>query len=64
MMGMAYLVSICIETLKTDSGYILEKEFIEFIFMNPLMVLLLDLISLSGHSYVLLWISYHYNPIK
>ena len=25
---------------------------------------LLDLISLSGHSYVLLWISYHYNPIK
>ena len=25
---------------------------------------LLDLISLSGHSYVLLWINYHFNPIK
>ena len=34
------------------------------IIMRVSMKKLLDLISLSGHSYVLLWISYHFNPIK
>ena len=33
-------------------------------FIRDCMEEVLDLISLSGHSYVLLWISYHYNPIK
>ena len=35
MMSMADPVAIGVETLKTDSGCPLEKEFIELIHMNP-----------------------------
>ena len=39
-------------------------ESLEKLMGERYMKVLLDLISLSGHSYVLLWITYHYNPIK
>ena len=35
MMSMVDHVAIGVETLRIDSGYSLEKEFIEFICMNP-----------------------------
>ena len=35
MMSMSDLVAICVETLMIDSGYSLEKEFIELIRLNP-----------------------------
>ena len=35
MMSMADLIAIGVETLKIDSEYSLEKEFIELIHMNP-----------------------------
>ena len=41
MMIMANLIAIDVETQKIDSGCSLEKEFIELIRMNPLMVLYL-----------------------
>ena len=40
-MSMADPISINMETLRIDSGCSLDKEFIEFIYMNPLMVLYL-----------------------
>ena len=39
MMSMTNHVSIEVETLRIDSEYSLEKEFIELIRMNPLMVI-------------------------
>ena len=41
MMSMANPIAICVETLRIDSGCSLEKEFIELIRMNPLIVLYL-----------------------
>ena len=41
MMSMADPIAIGVETLRIDSGCSLEKEFIELIHMNPLMVLYL-----------------------
>ena len=38
MLSMADLVAIGAETLRIDSGCSLEKEFIEFICINPLKV--------------------------
>ena len=35
IMSMTDLVAISVETLRIDSGYYLEKEFIELIYMNP-----------------------------
>ena len=35
MMSMADPIAIGVETLRIDSGYSLEKEFTEFIRMNP-----------------------------
>ena len=39
MIRMADLVAIGVETPRIDSGCSLEKEFIELICMNPIMVL-------------------------
>ena len=39
MMSMVDLVVIGVETLSIDSGRSLEKNFIELIHMNPLMVI-------------------------
>ena len=41
MMSMADPIAIGVETLRIDSGWSLEKEFIELICMNPWMVLYL-----------------------
>ena len=41
MMSMADPVAISVETLRTDSGCSLEKEFTELIRMNPLMLVYL-----------------------
>ena len=35
MMSMVDLTAICVETVKIDSGYSLEKEFTKLIHMNP-----------------------------
>ena len=35
MMSKANLIAIDVETLRIDSGFSLEKEFIELIHMNP-----------------------------
>ena len=35
MMSMADPIAICVETLRIDSGYSLEKDFTELIRMNP-----------------------------
>ena len=40
MISMADPVAIGVETLSIDSGCSLEKEFIELIHMNPLMVII------------------------
>ena len=40
MMSMADLVAIGMEALKIDSGCSLEKEFIELIHMNPLIIII------------------------
>ena len=42
MMSMTDLVAIGEETLKIDSGCSLEKEFIELIHMNHLIVIILN----------------------
>ena len=41
MMSMVDPIAIGVETLRIDSGCSLEKEFIELICMNPLMVIYL-----------------------
>ena len=38
MISMVDPITIGVETLRIDSGCSLEKEFIELIYMNPLMV--------------------------
>ena len=53
MMSMADLVAINVETLRIDSGCSLEKEFIELICINPLMVLYLSVNQVdSCHDFV------------
>ena len=42
-MNMAYLVTIGVETLRIYNGCSLEKEFIELIYINPLIVLYLTI---------------------
>ena len=39
-MSMADHVAMGVETLRIDSGCSLEKEFIELIHMNPLMIII------------------------
>ena len=39
MMSMTDILAICVETLRIDSGYSLEKEFSELICMNPSMII-------------------------
>ena len=39
IMNMNYLMAISVKTLMIDGGYYLEKEFVELIRMNTLMVL-------------------------
>ena len=43
MMSIVDLVAIVVETLRIDNGCSLEKEFIEFIYTNPKMVLYLTI---------------------
>ena len=43
MMSMTDLVAISVETPMKDSGCSLEKEFTKFIYMNPLIVLYVNL---------------------
>ena len=53
MMSMANLVSIRMETLRIDSGYSLEKEFMRLIYISLLMILYLTVNQVdSCHSYV------------
>ena len=40
MMSIADLVAIGVETLRIDSECSLEKVFIEFIYINPLMIII------------------------
>ena len=40
MISMVDLVAIAVETLRIDSGCSLEKEFIELIPMNPLILII------------------------
>ena len=42
LMSMAELVANGVETLRIDSECSLEKEFTEFIHMNPLMIIILN----------------------
>ena len=39
-MSIADPIAISVETLRIDSGYSLEKEFTELIYMNPWMVII------------------------
>ena len=53
MISMADLVAIDVETPRIDSRCSFEKAFIEFIHMNPLMVLYLTINQVdSCHSFV------------
>ena len=57
MINMVDLIAIDVETLKIDSGYSLEKKFIELIYIDPLMVLYLtsdQVDSYHGYLYDLL----------
>ena len=57
MMSTANPVAINMETLRTDSGCTIEKEFIELIYVNPLILLYLTINkvdSCHGFQHVLL----------
>ena len=40
LMSMTDFVAICVEVLRIDSGYFLEKQFTELIHINSLMVII------------------------
>ena len=53
-----------ISILKSVLPYLYSPKVVEMRVGKLQKVIMLDLISLSGHSYVLFWISYHFNLIK
>ena len=55
MMSMADPIAIGVETLRIDSRCSLEKEFIELIRMNPLMVLYLTVNQVDFMSWLCMW---------